>query len=229
MLARTQTGQQDDFTTGKFERIMMLIGTVRVDTAKPRYPSDLSGDGIGSQRVIAFDVAIECELGAGRDADSDIRLSDRRKPSRSCVSEFGRHKLFAATGFAGQDVAQAEIAHAKLLVHLKSSPQKRPAVPSRSLQRPFTAAAAALCFGHALNFAASGALKNDAIRRVATQSRAAGGAARIALPKSQMGCTRLGGFGRAVFAANLEGNGRSLATEKGGFGPSRRRMRCRET
>jgi hypothetical protein len=60
-------------------------------------------------------------------------------------------------------------------------------VPSRSLPRPINAVAATPFLGDELNFAAAGALKNDAIRRVANQSRAAGAASRIALPKCKWG------------------------------------------
>jgi len=58
----------------------MLIGTVEVDLAKPSHvlPQFLPGE--KRERMIAFDIAIETELGSGKQTYGNIRLAAEAKP-----------------------------------------------------------------------------------------------------------------------------------------------------
>ena len=65
MLACTQTCQENHLAAREFQRVVMLVGIVQVDLPEPRhvFPQLLVGE--EPERVIALDIAVEYQFGAG--------------------------------------------------------------------------------------------------------------------------------------------------------------------
>jgi len=94
-LARHQPRQEDDTPRWELQRIVMFVGTVRVDSPETGrvFPHLLGRE--ETQGVIAFDVAVEYKLRSGREADRQLWVSYLCKSACDGIAEDGRHQLVA--------------------------------------------------------------------------------------------------------------------------------------
>src|SRR5262249_28135550 len=60
---------------------------------------------------LAFDILVERDLGAGQQANRDVRIADRREPAGDRVDELGRYELVADLGGTRGDMVQTIVAH----------------------------------------------------------------------------------------------------------------------
>jgi hypothetical protein len=112
-LAFDQTGQQNDFATGEFERIVMRRRLVKRDLTKARHPlADLP---FGHQREVRFglDIAVERHLGPRHQTDRDIGLTDSSETAGHRCWKPGGHQPLTGGSRSGRNMLQAVVAHQK--------------------------------------------------------------------------------------------------------------------
>src|SRR5262245_47924770 len=108
-LARAKAREQHYLPVREFQRVVMGHGVVHVDLPEAREPlPDLVvWQNTDAVRGLAFDILVERDFGARQQADRNIRLADRREPSRDGIGEFGRHQLVLDPGRPGRDMVSS--------------------------------------------------------------------------------------------------------------------------
>src|ERR1700730_15613806 len=100
-LTFAQTCEQDHLPIREFKRIVMRRGLIRVNLPKAREP--LEGlpvrQNAYTKRRLDFDICIERDLCAGKQANSNMRFADRGETARDRVIELGHHEF--VLGFRG--------------------------------------------------------------------------------------------------------------------------------
>jgi hypothetical protein len=115
VLALDQPREQYHLSVGKFQRIMMDHGTIRIDLPEAREPlSDfLVWENANAERWFVFDVVVERDLGARQQANRDMRLADGSEATGDGIAEFGRYQLVLDLGRSGCDVVQTVVTHGR--------------------------------------------------------------------------------------------------------------------
>src|SRR5258705_14015356 len=91
----------------------MIVRVLEIDRAEAR---DLVGDFAARQQaegVNAGNFLLECELGAGHQADRDIGFADRREAPGDRVGEFCRYQLVSDLGRSAREVLQTIVTHGR--------------------------------------------------------------------------------------------------------------------
>src|SRR6516164_8425808 len=112
-LAFTKAGEQHHLAVREFQRIVMSHRVVHVDLPKTReaLADPLVRKDSNSKRRLAFHIRLERNLGARKQADRDVRLSDCGKTTRDGIAEFGHDQLVLDPGGPGCDVVQTVVTH----------------------------------------------------------------------------------------------------------------------
>jgi len=81
-------------------------GVVLVDLPEARKPlfNFLVRENAGAERRLAFDILVECNLGARQQTDRNVRLPDRGETAGDGIPEFGRHQFVLNLGRPGRDM-----------------------------------------------------------------------------------------------------------------------------
>src|SRR6266849_9402431 len=97
-LACHKSRKEDDAPRWKLQRIVMFVGTIRIDSPETCgvFPHLLGRE--KSQGVIALNVAVEYKLRSGREADRQLWVSYLCKSACNGIAEYGRHQLVANFG-----------------------------------------------------------------------------------------------------------------------------------
>ena len=94
-LSLAKAREQRHLPIGEFQRVVMGHGVVHIDlpeACKP-LPDLLIWQNTHTKRGLAFDILLERDFGTRQQADRNIRLADRREPSRDRIGKFGRDQL----------------------------------------------------------------------------------------------------------------------------------------
>src|SRR6516225_4307359 len=92
---------------------VMGHGVVHVDLpeACEPLPDLLVWQNAGAKRRLTFDILVECNFGAGQQADRNMRLAGRRKTACDGITKLGRHQLVLDPGRPGRDMVQTIVTH----------------------------------------------------------------------------------------------------------------------
>jgi hypothetical protein len=116
MLAEAEVGEQHDPAVGKLDGVVVGAGVIHVDLPEASYPMRdhpglLIEEAQKKSGLLALDVAVERELGAGKQADGYVRLADSRKSLRRGVPKLCRNQLFSDLGRPGLHFMETVVAH----------------------------------------------------------------------------------------------------------------------
>jgi hypothetical protein len=108
MLTRPQMREQHDLAVREFQSIVMSAGIVQVDLLeprdfvreRPRVPPEHAELKSGKP---ALDRALECDLGAGKEAHGECGFSEGGKPGRSRIPELRSDQFVSNLGWSGCD------------------------------------------------------------------------------------------------------------------------------
>jgi len=103
VLTNAEMGQQHDLATGKLNGIVVGARIIQVDLPEPpdpvgdvpRFFLEKTEEKSG---LLALDIAIERNLGAGEKADGDLRFSDCGEAVRRRVPKLRRNQLVSNLG-----------------------------------------------------------------------------------------------------------------------------------
>src|SRR3984893_9069207 len=113
VLALDQPREQYHLSVGKFQRIMMAHGTIRIDLPEAREPlSDfLVWEDANSEWRVAFEILVERNFSTCQQAHSGIWLAERSETASDGIAELGRYQLVLDLGRPGRDVVQTVVTH----------------------------------------------------------------------------------------------------------------------
>jgi hypothetical protein len=113
VLALYQPREHYHLSVGKFQRIMMDHGTIRIDLPEAREPlSDFFvWEDANSEWRLAFDILVERNFSTGQQAHCDIWLAHRGEAASDGIAELGRYQLVLDLGRPGRDVVQTVVTH----------------------------------------------------------------------------------------------------------------------
>jgi hypothetical protein len=137
-LALAQPGEQHHLPVREFQRIVVGHGVVQVDLPEAREPlSDLLvRQNADSKRGLALDVLLECDLGAGEQANRHMRLADRGEAAGNGIAELRRHQLVLDLGRPGHGMVQTVITHRRAPLPVSGLPDERMIAIFRVARKP---------------------------------------------------------------------------------------------
>src|SRR5712691_5878875 len=110
-LAFAQAREQHDLPVGEFQRIVVNAWLIEIDLPEARDAlPDLPGRK-NAERGLAFDIALECDLGAGQQAHRHVRFSNFREAAGDRVAELGRYQLVFDFRRSCCDMMEAVVTH----------------------------------------------------------------------------------------------------------------------
>src|SRR5581483_797731 len=111
VLAFAELRDQHQLAVGKFQRIVMHVGLVEVDLPEKSDPFLQLPFGKHAPAVLVFDIPLECDFRAGKEADGHVRLSRGGEAAGDGIAEpRGRELVSDACGPAC-NAMQAVVAH----------------------------------------------------------------------------------------------------------------------
>jgi hypothetical protein len=134
-LPDAEAGQQHHLAARKLQRVMMLVGTVRIDLPESRDILSQLLVGKESERVVTLDLAVEHELRPRKKAHRHAGLSDGGEATCDGADELRGNKLVANLGRTVRDVLQAVVTHGwhtpVEVLYFAGAPKKEDRAPSR--------------------------------------------------------------------------------------------------
>jgi hypothetical protein len=131
ILSGAQVRQQHDLAIWEFECIVMGARVIPVDlpepgnfmSERPRMPPE---DAQLESGRLPLNPVFEHDLGAGEQADRQVRLPNRRKPARMSIPELRRYQSISDPCRSGRDTIQAVVAHGRGLPSAPSPANHHP-------------------------------------------------------------------------------------------------------